>query len=237
MNNQSLHQKRVFHYIAITIILILFFAFFGSSSWVGSSELHTVMEVIATTLSFLVGVIALITYYTNKKSIFLLIGVGFIGTGFLDGFHALVTSSFFEAILINPSSSLIPWSWVSSRVFLSISIVASLYYWNKERRGMEVVIREGFIYFSFGVFTLLSFLFFIYAPLPRAYYPELFFSRPEELIPAFLFLIALWGYLVKGDWKRDVFEHWVVIFLIVSVISQSLFMSFSLGLFLIYAVI
>ena len=79
--------------------------------------------------------------------------------------------------------------------------------------------------------TLVSFLFFAFVPLPRAYYPEIFFHRPEEFIPAFFFLVALIGYLRKGKWKSDDFEHWLVLSLIVGFMGQAMFMSFSGQLF------
>ncbi|MCH8069371.1 MAG: PAS domain S-box protein [Candidatus Marinimicrobia bacterium] len=79
--------------------------------------------------------------------------------------------------------------------------------------------------------TLASFLFFAFVPLPRAYYPELFFGRPEEFIAASFFLLALVGYLKKGFWKKDDFEHWMVLSLIVGLMGQAMFMSFSYQLF------
>ena len=68
-------------------------------------------------------------------------------------------------------------------------------------------------------------------PLPRAYYPELFFGRPEEFISAALFLLAAVGFLKKGDWRQDPFENMVVLSLIVGFMGQAVFMSRSFGLF------
>ena len=45
------------------------------------------------------------------------------------------------------------------------------------------------------------------------------------------FLLALVGYLHKGTWKTDAFEHWVVLSLLVDFICQAAFMSSSFGLF------
>ena len=77
----------------------------------------------------------------------------------------------------------------------------------------------------------MSFAFFAFAPLPRAYYPELVFHRPEEFLPALFFLAALVGYLRKGAWQHDIFEHWLVLSLIVGFVGQTVFMSFSGELF------
>ena len=76
-------------------------------------------------------------------------------------------------------------------------------------------ISEQSVYWGVGLLALGSLVFFIFVPLPRAYFPELFFHRPEEFVPAIFFLWALAGYLHKGRWKNDAFEHWLVLSLIV----------------------
>ena len=90
---------------------------------------------------------------------------------------------------------------------------------------------ERLVYYTVGLLTAGSFLFFAFVPLPRAYYPNFLFHRPEEFIPAAFFLLALIGYLRKGHWKHDSFEHWLVLSLIVGFMGQAMFMSFSGQLF------
>ena len=75
------------------------------------------------------------------------------------------------------------------------------------------------------------FIFFAFVPLPRAYFPELIFHRPEEFVPAVFFLLALGGFLRRGRWRDDDFEHWVVLSLIVGFLGQAMFMSLSGQLF------
>ena len=43
--------------------------------------------------------------------------------------------------------------------------------------------------------------------------------------------MALVGYLRKGDWRHEAFEHWLVLSLIVGFVAQAVFMSFSGRLF------
>ena len=92
-------------------------------------------------------------------------------------------------------------------------------------------ISERAVYLGVSVLTALSFYFFAFVPLPRAYYPEFFFGRPEEFISAALFLLAGIGFLKKGDWRQDPFENMVVLSLIVGFMGQAVFMSRSFGLF------
>jgi len=200
--------------------------------WQGSAELHTLMEAVATLLAVLVGIMALTRYYSKKETIFLFVGAGFLGTGFLDGYHAVVTSVHFWPFMPSDNQSLLPWSWVASRQFLSMLLFFSWLVWLREQKaGARGVISERNVYLGVGVFTLASFLFFALTPLPVAYFPVVFFHRPEEFGPALFFLLALIGYIRKGKWRKDPFEHWLVMSLIVGLISQSVFISHSGALF------
>ena len=212
-------------------LLLLYFAL-SWSTWRGNTQLHTISEVIATILALIVGLVALVRFYTKKNNTYLFIGAGFIGTALLDGYHAVVTSTFFQVLFPSPAPSLIPWSWNASRTFLALLLVLSVWAYRREQTLKdEGRIGEGAVYFGVGVLTVLSFYFFAFVPLPRAYYPELFFGRPEEFISAALFLLAAAGYIKKGDWRHDPFENMVVLSLIVGFMGQAVFMSRSFGLF------
>lgn len=225
-------RARITTYITLGVSLTLLYVFMRGMSWKGSAELHTIMEVIATLLALMVAAMAMVRYYTRKEIIFLLLGTGFIGTAFLDGYHAVVTSTYFRPFMPSDIGELIPWSWVASRQFLSMLMVITLYAWYREKKlGKAGRIQEKTVYILTAAFTLASFIFFAFAPLPRAHYPDIIFHRPEEFVPAIFFLIALVGFLKKGDWKKSIFEHWLVISLLVGLIAQTVYMSFSGSLF------
>lgn len=225
-------HRRVTIYVTHALALCLGYALLRNSSWQGSKELHTLMETIATILALLVGILALIRFSARKDVTFLFIGSGFIGTAFLDGYHTIVTSIWFDQFFPSPPPHLIPWSWIASRTFLSVLLFSSWVAWRWEQKHWgEKRINDYMVHSCIALLTLSSFAFFALTPLPRAYYPELFFGRPEEFVPALFFLLALVGYLRKGKWKVDSFEHWLVLSLIVSVVTQMVFMSFSFHLF------
>jgi len=163
----------------------------------------------------------------------LFLGAGFLGTAMLDGYHACVTSSALQSFF--PSDeyyALIPWSWNASRTFLALLMFLSWLAWRRERAlGAAGQISEIAIYVGVGVLTLLSFVYFAFARLGPAYFPDSIFGRPEELVAAAFFAIALGGYLSKLDWQHDPLDHWIINSLIVGVLCQSLFMSRSFGLF------
>ncbi len=225
-------NRRIQSYWILGTALALSYPFARNATWLGSTELHTLMETAATLLALAVGVIALVRFYSKKNNTFLFIGAGFLGTALLDGYHAVVTSSFFAAYLPSDLPSLITWSWIASRLFLSIMLTLSWAAWlHEQRRGRWGLIGERSVYVVSGLLTATAFLFFAFVPLPDAYYPDLFFHRPEEFGPALFFAVALTGYLKKGAWRHDTFEHWLVLSLIVGVVGQAVFMSFSDQLF------
>ena len=210
-------KVRLWTYWIFGILLALGFLARPGLEWRGSGQLHTLMEAVATLLALIVGVMALVRFYSRKDNTFLFVGAGFIGTAFLDGYHAIVTSSFFAQFLPSDLRSLIPWSWVASRMFLSIALYLSFLAWKREHRlGAAGKIPEKWVYWGSAILTLVSFLFFAFVPLPRAYYPEIFFHRPEEFVPALFFLLALIGYFRQGKCRNHVFEHWMMLTLIVS---------------------
>ncbi len=228
----NLKNRRAVCYICLFAFLFLGFGLLRGSTWQGSTQLHTLMELIATTLAFFVGIVALVRYYTKRNNTILFVGVGFLGTAFLDAYHTVVTSTFFDQLWPSPPPSLIPWSWNASRLFLSIFMFLSWWEWRREEKfGEQGKICERRVYLVTGLLTLGIFLFFAFYPLPRAYYPEYIFGRPEEFVPASFFLLALIGYLKKGWWRNSKFEHWVVMSLIVGFLGQAMFMSSSFQLF------
>ena len=215
-------------YLVVSAALVLGFLMVRGSTWQSGAQLHTVMEAVATILALIVGGMALARFYSRKSNTFLFVGAAFLGTSFLDGFHAVVTSEFFSPLLPSDLPSLIPWSWVASRLFLSVLLFLSWAAWRREKRlGDSGRVSESIVYLSVAVMTAACFALFALVPLPRAYYPELPFPRPEEFLPALFFLLALVGYLRKGDWRTDIFEHWLVLSLIIGFLSQAMFMSTS----------
>ena len=170
INTKSQTKSRLWSYAALFIGLTLVYIFLRGVSWQGSTQLHTLMETVATLLALMVGIMALGRFYARKNNTFLFIGTGFVGTALLDGYHAVVTSSLFASSFPSAPASLIPWSWVASRWFLSILITISWLAWYREhRRGTAGIVSERTVYLFVGLLTFCSFLFFALVPLPRAY--------------------------------------------------------------------
>ncbi|GAB4258905.1 MAG: hypothetical protein Kow0065_08730 [Methylomicrobium sp.] len=222
-----LHEKRSIIYSVTTVVLILGGFLLREVAWQGSSSLHTLMELVATLLAFFVGILALIRFFSRRDALFLYIGAGFLGTALLDGFHTVVTSDYFQPYMPSDNPHLVPWSWIASRLFLSVMMYVSWFLWFKHRNNQSYQPNvEGVLTFT-AIATLGAFLFFGTVPLAAANVQLGVIQRPAELLPATFFSLALWGYLRKGWWRDDPFEHWIVLSLIVGLGTQIVFMPFS----------
>lgn len=226
-------ESRVFwSYMGVGAFLFVATVLLDQTGWKGNTQLHTLMELTACLMALVVGVLAMVRFYSRKNNTYLFVGVGFFGTFLLDGYHAVVTSGLMEYVMPSPPENLIPWSWNASRTFLSILMALSWWTWRREQRLGEVGrLGEKAVYSIVIVLTVVSFCFFAFVKLPRAYYPEFFFGRPEEFVSAAFFVVALIGYLKKGDWQHDSFEHWLVLSLMIGLIGQAVAMSRSFELF------
>ena len=174
-------RRRIATYWIVGLGLILGYAATRGSNWIGGAQLHTVMEAVSTLLALIVGALALVRFYAKNSNTFLLIGSGFLGTAFLDGYHTIVTSAFFKPFMPSDLPALIPWSWVASRQFLPIFMFLSILVWVREQKlGEQGRISEKVVYVFATLFTLASFLFFAFVPLPRAYYPEIISIVPRS---------------------------------------------------------
>ncbi len=211
-------QNRVVAYIVLSLILILGSFALQNVQWQTTARTHTVLESIATFLALFVGVIALVRYYSQKHLIFLLVGAGFFGTAMLDSFHTFVTSTTFPVSYPTTLPSLIPWSWMASRVFLALFLGVGWHLWPKQKIFASTDRATEILTYSLVIgLTLASFLFFTFVPLPRqVYYPGQLIPRPWELIPALFFLFAAVTILRQGSRTESSFTHWLVIALIIN---------------------
>ena len=224
----TLAARRRLAYVAV--FTVLFLGYFGmrSSSWRGDIELHTLMETVATVVSLAVGCLALVRYYSKRSNTFLFICTGFVATAFLDGYHAVVSSSRFIDSFPSTPPSLIAWSWFASRIFLSLLLWLSWVFWKRDD-GLRAPgpITERRVFIAVAALALACYAIVAFVPMPTAYHPARAFPRPQEFIPALFFLLALIGYFRKGQWRTDPFEHWLVLSLIVGFMAQAMYMSLS----------
>lgn len=186
------------------------------------------METAATVMAAMVGALGLVRYHARRQLPYLILGTGFVGTAFLDGYHAVVTSLWFPESWITPLSSMVAWSWYAPRCLMAV--VTVVFWWSWKQSESRPRVDEWIAYAAVAALTFASFLFFAFVPLPSAHYTVLVFGRPQELLLAGLFLVALVGLLRANHWRSSVFHHWIVASLVVAMGSQ-ITMAFSRGLY------
>ena len=71
-----------------------------------------------------------------------------------------------------------------------------------------------------GIWTIVSFLCFALLQLPPPFDPHHLIHRPADFVPALFFALAAIGYLWKGYWKTNDFEHWLVLSLILCAVGH-----------------
>jgi len=203
-----------------------------NTAWDSGWAAHTVMESISTVLAFLIGGLSLVRYYSRKQATFLLIGCGFLGAALLDLNHVITTlPPMIEAREIADSRvqavGLYAWTWTAERVFLSLFLFVSLLAWRQEVKGREESISEFSVYATALLLTVSNLLFFEFTSVTSPTSLTAFVSRPGEFVPAAFFALSFVGFYRKGSWRRDQFDHWMLVSLLISTLLHAAFMAFS----------
>jgi signal transduction histidine kinase/ActR/RegA family two-component response regulator len=181
---------------------------------------------IANGLVLTAGGIALARFYTKKSVFFLLLGAGLLATAFLDGYHAVITSSLMAGHTRSAQWILTPWSGAASRLFLSLLMCASLLARRlDEQHAVVTKRREIFVYLFTATWAMASFIVFMCLNLPPPYLPHFIVHRPVELIPSLLFAAALIGYSRRRT-STDGLDNWLALSLIASIATQIAMMSY-----------
>ncbi len=222
-------RERAIVFWVILLLLLGGSLLLRNTPWRSGPSMHTLMESVATVMAFMIGALALVRFYSRKQATFLFIGTGFLGAGLLDLNHALLTSEHFLVREGVQAEDLFAWSWTAERVFLSLFLFVSLLAWRQEvKEGEGEAVHEGSVYATALLLTLVNLFFFEWVPLTRtAHVPGLALDRPGEFLPGIFFLLAFFGYLAKGGWRRDAFEYWLLISLLISTMVHVGYMSMS----------
>lgn len=228
LKKNSLPRTRIYLYINTVLLLIFVYVLIQQWPWNSLIPWKKAMDILSMTLATIVGLLALVRFYSRREFIFLFVGVGFLGAGILDSYNVFSDSTFFNAYFKQPSPFLSEWSWLSSRFFLAVFMALSAWVASRKRETIAFLnLFSLWLYFLAALFIVLSVLAFTFFNFPPPYLPERFLSQPLEWIPAGLFLMAVVGYLKKRPWKGVIFEHWLLLSLLVSFMAQLLFTPFS----------
>ncbi len=218
-----LARRRVLSHWAVGLGTIAIFLFTRGIPTPAGQFQVTLESGVATWAAVVIGALALVRYYSRQDIIYLLIGAGFLGTACLEAFHALAVAGGLGSALPSSTESQIRWSWLASRLILSIMLTLSYVAWSLDKRfGMRARPRDRWVFALVIVLTGACLLVSALAPSPPPFFPDQFVSSPAEYAPAAFFAMALVGYLVKGGWRTEGFEHWLVLALILGFVDEAL---------------
>ncbi len=210
-------------YCALVTGLLLLYLGVRQAEWSVTRQTHAMLELSAALVALVVGILALVRFYSHRNDTLLLIGSAMIGTAALDSYHLLVASGVPFTLLSGDWATVDAWSWFGGRVFLALAFLWSWTAWRREIQSGQRVLSELRVYLEVGAFALLSIALFGLVPLPESVRNWGPIARPIELVPGVMFAIAAGGYLSKGNWRERPFEVWVVPALLVSAAIQFLF--------------
>ena len=198
-----------------------------NSSFESNPTIHAFAQLLSGVLMVFCGVMILNKKADTGRNALIALGLGIMGAGVLDLCHGILVIPSFRPTTL---SEVVPWGWLPSRVFLPVMLCGSLLIdWYEQSHGetgrklllAACALAGGFVAGSCLFFWLLP------VPLPQAYFPDSFVSRPAEHVPALLFSFALIGFLYKGEWRRNIFEYNLILAIIVSIAIHTLFMPYA----------
>ena len=221
--------KSIYWVALVAVALVLAGGWVQTYPWSSSSEFHTLLEMQATLLAWIVGGMSLVLYHSRRDVFFLLMGSGFIGAGLLDAYHTVATSIWTENMAASGPHTVTAWSWLASRMVLALLFVYAAYLQlNKSAAKALSAKRVYAVVFILAVGCLLM---FVMAPLGNGYIPDSHFSRPAEFIPGVLFLLAALMLYRSGKWQESSLHYCILIAVVLSVVAQLEYMAVSRELY------
>ncbi len=134
-------------YWLLLAILFLGFNIFRRFPLDDNQARHVIWEFISTTMALIVASLSLVRYYSKKQPTFLFIGTGFLGTGLLNGYHAVMTSTLIGGVTTGvQTADGAAWTWTAARLFLSLFLFGSVFLWSYEADSKRSHVNEFSVY-------------------------------------------------------------------------------------------
>ncbi|MBL1275343.1 MAG: hypothetical protein COB30_004595 [Ectothiorhodospiraceae bacterium] len=183
---------------------------------------HALLEWTAFCAALFTVVLAFSHYSITKDITTPIIGLALFFAGCMDAFHTLAAARLIEAVA--PNNDLIPFTWAICRIFNALIMIC----------GVGLFLVKGFSYQRLGkrfiftvsvVFALVAYAIIAYcansANLPQTQFPDAVITRPYDVVPLVLFLIAgLYLYPKLYRQVPNLFTHALIISAIPEVVVE-----------------
>ncbi|MDP6675082.1 MAG: MASE3 domain-containing protein [Gammaproteobacteria bacterium] len=232
LGNLPAVRSRALIYWLIILAGLIFGGWLDLLDWHSSANLHTGLEALTTATAFAVFYFTLARYRKKGDLSLLFISMAFLAAGALDLFHTVVTAPVFTSLLPIDQPALNLWSWTAPQLILSVLLLWSCVAGRNPRSNEQAYSTNPYLVTG-GVLsgTVLTIIFLTFYPLPDRQPSGIVFQQPQELVPAIFFALTIIGYLRKGTWRHNTFEHWLMLALILNLVCQTLIMPMSMSLF------
>lgn len=153
---------------------------------------HALLEWSAVMAALLTIILAFSHYAINKDITMPIIGIALFCSGIMDAFHTLAALRLVHSV--TDASDFIPFTWALSRGFNALIMIIGALICIKLNIANTRVGLFRIILVS-TIFGLISYILISYAAnsphLPETQFPDAFITRPYDVAPLFLFLLAI----------------------------------------------
>jgi len=194
--------------------------------WASAPALHGFLQTASITLAVVIGALSIIRYLATRTStVFLLLGVGFLGVAVLDAFDSALTG-------FHAQRASLGLGWTASRLFLAAVLGLRVAAWWLEGRGPAEVEgrRPHARTVAVGLTSALllgAWVTVLWRPDISLAIPALGMPRPAALIPALVFATCFGCHWRRGLWRDEAFEHGLLLSFAAAAAGEALFAAFS----------
>jgi signal transduction histidine kinase len=155
------------------------------------SFLHSITEWSAFCVAMVIALVAILHCSLNGQNSTPIISLILLSAGTMDAFHVLAADRLIPAVADN--TMFIPFTWALSRTFnaaITIIGVGLLVFTHerKNQRRVGMILMTSLLFAGFG--SLLVWGCARYEQLPTSIYPDQFISRPWDVPPLVMFIVA-----------------------------------------------
>lgn len=216
--NQSVRTKLIL-YLATGLFMVIVRLLLAATDWQPSVSVQSVWAFVSVSLSLFVAMLALTRFYTRHDAVYLLIGVGYAGAGFLGAYYLV---QWWRTLAEGSGSGGQSSTWQASVVFLAIFLAGSWLIWVRGGSWRQLSRRA---WWGGAAALLLNTTYFLLAPWAQGGGDAAGYLATA--VAATFFLMALLGYLYKQRWPVDAFEHSLILALIILYAAHILFLAFA----------
>ncbi|NQY67485.1 MAG: GHKL domain-containing protein [Flavobacteriales bacterium] len=184
---------------------------------------HTILEWSAFSTAVFTVLLAFVHFSITKDATTPIIGVALFTAGCMDAFHTLAAARLIDASA--PNKDLIPFTWAICRIFNALIMMVGIGVILFRREIKEVKANVQFIVIMSVVFGVVAYAIISMCAnsdtLPQTQYPDALITRPYDVIPLVLFIIAgVWLYPKFHRKHPSLFSYALIVSAVPEVVTE-----------------